>query len=132
MLHRALLTWLAVLVLANLNGAFRELLLRPSLGPAAAHIMSTLLLSALVGLTAWLSIRWIGPRNALQGWAIGAGWLLLTLSFEFGAGHFLFGKPWPELLADYNLAAGRIWPLVLVVTLCSPEIARRKRLQADG
>ncbi len=127
MLGRAFAIWLGILVLANLNGAFRELLLRPRLGAGLAHMLSTLLLATLVGIIAWLSIRWIGPANQRDGIVIGTLWLALTLMFEFGAGHYLFHKPWAELVADYNLMAGRIWPLVLLVTLAGPEIARRLR-----
>jgi hypothetical protein len=47
-------------------------------------------------------------------------WLLLTLAFEFLAGHSLFGKPWDMLLADYDVVRGRIWVLVLMSTLLAP------------
>lgn len=72
MLFRAFLIWLVVLVLANLNDAFRELLLTPRVGPQEAHQVSTPILCALVGLTAWLSVRWIGPTSARDGWLVGA------------------------------------------------------------
>lgn len=124
---RALLIWLVVLVLANLNGALRELALTPRVGPGPAHILSTILLSGLVALTAYLAVDWIGPASRTEGWLVGTLWLALTLGFEFGAGHYLFRKPWPDLLRDYNLSAGRIWPLVLLVTLISPELFRRLR-----
>ena len=47
--------------------------------------------------------------------------------FEFGIGHFVFKKPWPELLADYNIAKGRIWILVLVATATAPWITAKLR-----
>jgi hypothetical protein len=78
-------------------------------------------------LAAWLSIRRIGPTDSREGWSVGGLWLGLTLAFEFLVGHFVFRKPWAELLADYNLPAGRIWPLVLLVTFASPEVCRRLR-----
>lgn len=105
----------------------RELLLRPRLGVEAAQVTSTLLLVSVVALTTWLTIRWIGPATARDGIAIGALWVALTLAFEFLVGHYVFHEPWAELLADYDLSAGRIWPLVLVVTFASPEICRRLR-----
>jgi len=52
-------------------------------------------------------------------------WLLLTLAFEFGFGHYVFGKPWSVLLADYRLDQGRIWTLVPVITLLAPWLAGR-------
>ena len=30
--------------------------------------------------------------------------------------------PWSELLADYNIFAGRLWPLVLATELAAPWI----------
>jgi hypothetical protein len=53
-----------------------------------------------------------------------AVWLLLTVAFEFLAGHYLFGHAWDRLLADYNLAGGRIWVLVLATTMFAPLAAR--------
>jgi hypothetical protein len=32
----------------------------------------------------------------------------------------VFHKPWAELTEDYNVARGRIWPLVLVAVLFAP------------
>ena len=61
-------------------------------------------------------------------WAIGFGWVTLTLAFEFLGGRFLFGKAWTELAADYNLLAGRIWVLVLVVTLLTPIVVFMRRV----
>ena len=51
---------------------------------------------------------------------IGVVWLACTLGFEFLAGHYLFRKPWVELLADYDLRRGRIWIAVLMVTFVAP------------
>ena len=38
---------------------------------------------------------------------IGAAWVVLTVIFEFGFGHYVDGKSWSELLENYNLPAGR-------------------------
>ena len=123
MFRRGVVVWLAILVLANVNGALRELVLRPALGEAAGRAVSTLMLALLVLLLAWLTIRWIGPRTGKESLLLGAVWLLLTLAFEFGAGHYLFHKPWDELLGDYDLEQGRIWILVPLVTLVAPAWA---------
>ena len=63
------------------------------------------------------------PYSYGGSWIVGALWVALTLTFEFIGGHFLFGKPWPELFADYNLFAGRIWIVVMIVTLFTPALA---------
>ena len=67
------------------------------------------------------------PASESQAAAIGAVWLALTLLFEFGYGHFAAGKSWAELLADYNVLRGRVWPLVLLMTAPAPLLAGRGR-----
>jgi hypothetical protein len=85
------------------------------------------MLSVLILAVGWISVPWIGPQTIQDAWTIGIIWVVLTLAFEFLGGHFLFGKPWQELLADYNLFAGRIWVMVLIVTLMTPVIAFTRR-----
>jgi hypothetical protein len=126
-LVRAAVVWLLLLFLAILNGTVRETVLNPQLGPEAGHIVSTVLLSGLIVLVAWVAVPWIGPETSRLAFAVGVLWLGLTLAFEFGAGHWLFRRSWAELLVDYNLASGRIWPLVLVATLLAPILAGKWR-----
>lgn len=122
MLRRAALIWLAILIVAIANGALREGLLKPRLGDAIAHAVSSLLLSAAVFVITRMTIRWIEPADHRAGWSIGLSWLALTLAFEFLAGHYLFGTPWPVLLNDYRLADGRLWVLVLASALLAPVL----------
>jgi hypothetical protein len=53
-------------------------------------------------------------------------WLVLTLVFEFGFGRWR-GKSWEQLLADYDLAKGRLWVLIPVFTSLAPYIFYRLR-----
>jgi len=124
---KTVVVWLAIMVLAIANGIVRGAVLVPRLGEHAAHVVSTLLLCGLIFLVARLSIRWIGPANGGDALRIGAMWVILTLAFEFIAGHFVFGAPWARLLADYNVLRGRIWPLVPITTLAAPVVALRMR-----
>lgn len=127
MIWRAMVVWLAVLALAVLNGGAREAWLIPRLGPTAGRILSTLSLCGLVFLVTWLTIGWIRPATAGGALLVGVLWLVLTLAFEFGAGHYLFHKPWTVLLEDYDVSRGRIWPAVLVVVLLAPLWTARMR-----
>ena len=120
MILRALAVWCLLLLLAVLNGGVRDTWLSPRLGDTIGRALSTVLLSLLILLATWLTIRWIGPRTQGQALAVGALWVLLTLVFEFGFGHYGFGKSWDELLADYDLGRGRVWVLVLLVTFIAP------------
>lgn len=117
---KAVLLWLVLMVLAILNGTVRIKLIIPYTGPTAGLAISTVMLCGLILLATWAGIRWLGPASTSQAWGIGLLWLVMTLVFEFGAGHFLFKKPWSELLLDYNIANGRIWILVPIVTALAP------------
>jgi hypothetical protein len=121
MIWRALAVWLAILLLANINGVVRELWIIPDIGEVAGRAVSTVILCALVLLLTWLTIGWIRPIAPADAMKIGALWLVLTLAFEFLVGHYLFRKPWAVLLEDYNVAQGRIWVVVLVVVLLAPR-----------
>jgi len=123
MILRALDIWFILLVLAIANGTFRAAVLIPRVGERAGHIISTVLLSILILLTAWLTIEWIHPATFYAAVLVGIVWLGLTVLFEFGAGHFVFHQPWERLIADYDLTKGRIWVLVLIVTVKAPALA---------
>jgi hypothetical protein len=127
MLVRALAVWFVLLILASANGALREGVIVPAAGNVAGRAISTLLLSGIILVLTWLTIKWIAPVSATEAWAIGGAWVALTLAFEFLGGHYLFGQSWARLVEDYNLAAGRIWILVLITTAVSPWLMGRAR-----
>ena len=122
MVMRAVLVWTALLVTASINGIAREAVLIPRVGDVAGRALSTLALCVFITILTWITIGWIAPRSAQQAWAVGVIWVGLTLSFEFLAGHYVFHNPWPRLLEDYNVMAGRIWILVLITTLVAPRV----------
>lgn len=127
MIQRALAVWFGILILANINGAMREVWLIPALGPTLGRALSTILLSGLVFLVSWSSITWIAPLTPRDALLVGVLWLILTLAFEFLVGHYVFHKPWAELTEDYQVLRGRIWPLVLLVVLLAPLWSGRLR-----
>jgi hypothetical protein len=114
--------WFAIMLIAILNGAARDVLLVPRLGDPVARALSCLTLAALIMLVTWVSLRWIHPASLGDAWTIGAMWLALTLTFEFVGGHYAFHTEWSTLLADYNLLKGRLWILVLVATTIAPAL----------
>lgn len=124
---KALVAWFALMLTAVANGAFREAVLAPWLRPADAHVVSTLLGSAILAWVIWLLIPWLAPPTARAALGIGTLWLVLTVAFEFTFGHYVALKSWSLLLADYNLSAGRLWPLVLVVVTAAPYATARLR-----
>lgn len=127
MLLRAAVVWVVILAFAILNGGLRQAILIPRLGEVGGRIASTLLLCAFIGVAAMVAMPWIGAKGTSEGLKVGSLWTALTLAFEFLAGHYLFGNSWESLLADYNLAKGRLWALVPLTTLVAPILAVRSR-----
>jgi hypothetical protein len=127
MTRRAFVIWCAFVPVAILNGAIRDLWIAPETGAAAAHVISTLTLCLAIVALASVTIAWMRPFDAHAAFRIGAWWLVLTLAFEFLAGHFVFGTPWGQLLADYDVSRGRIWILVPLTTAVAPGVAARLR-----
>ena len=65
------------------------------------------------------------PRGVIQALGLGVLWLVMTVTFEFSFGHWVAGHSWSRLLADYDLAAGRVWILFLLWITLLPWIAWR-------
>jgi hypothetical protein len=123
---KAVAVWLAILVLANLNGLAREFALAPALGPVGARLASGVLLCGIILLVACLAAPWLGRASAARWWAIGALWLGLTLAFELGIGYAQH-QDLSRLLDAYTFQGGNIWPVVLLAALVSPYFAARAR-----
>jgi hypothetical protein len=124
---RYILAWLPMVPIAVANGVVRELWYGRHLGELQAHQVSTLSALVLLGLYMGWVIRQWRPRSGSQAVAIGAVWLMLTVAFELLFGHYGAGHPWSRLLQDYDLSAGRLWPLVLLWVAVAPYLFHRWR-----
>lgn len=123
---KSLIAWLLILGLAFANAGLRELVLAPNFGHAVALPLSGLLLCLLVLVVAWSALPWLGGRHWPELVAIGLGWLLLTVAFEWGLG-WMQGRPVDQMLGAYQFKDGDLWPLVLAVTAAAPWLAARLR-----
>lgn len=119
--RRAVLFWLLLFALAFANGAFRELVLLPWLGPAA------LPLSGVTGIILMVIAIALFVRMARPGFgaafAIGAMWLVLTLATEVAL-VAASGKPVRVVADAFSSAAvadGDLFaPLVVFIALAPP------------
>lgn len=126
MVRKAVLTWVLMVPVAILNGVFREYVIKRWAGELQAHQMSVVTGSA--GFIALVYALWRGEIGQIEDRDLvrmGAAWVVATIVFEFGFGHYLRGFSWEDLLHDYNIRAGRLWVVVLLVVLLSPVIAKR-------
>lgn len=118
------LAWLGGSVLGVVNGTIRELTYKERFGDRTAHQLSAVSLCTLLGgYFALLQRRWPIPTRS-QALEIGAAWAGLTAAFDFGLGRYVDHKPWEELLRDYDLPGGRVWPLVLAWVAVGPMLTR--------
>ena len=120
---RALAVWGLLLVAMVLLGWVRERFVRRWLGePTARQAGTALAMIVVLGITTWL-IGWVGADEPAEQLAVGLLWVTLTVGFEFAMGRCILKLSWDRLLEDYNLRRGRLWPLLLLVTLLAPILA---------
>ncbi len=116
--------WFLFVIAAILNGIFRNSFITPKLGELIGHQISSVIFIIIVFTGTYFFIRLLGLEfNARVLLTIGALWLMLTVLFEFGFGHYIAGHSWEKLLADYNILKGRLWSLVLIATFLAPYLA---------
>jgi hypothetical protein len=119
-------TWLLFMVLAIINAGIRNAVYKPVIGDLCAHQLSTIIFIVLILIVTYLVLRFsniqLSDKDAI---ILGSIWLLLTICFEFLAGHFAFGNSWEKLVADYNILKGRIWSLVLITIFFAPYLTKK-------
>ena len=116
------LAWFPLVILAILNGALREKGYRRFMSELRAHQLSTLIGIVLVGIYVWIMELLWPLESSQQAFQIGGIWLVLTILFEFGFGHYVMGHPWEKLFHDYNIFTGRVWLLFVIWTAISPLV----------
>lgn len=118
---KLLLYWIPMIAIAFINAALRELVLIKHFSNLRAHQLSTLTLIILCAVYIWFISPRLAIRDAGTGVFAGLLWVTLTVAFEFTFGR-LSGKSWAQLLHDYNLMEGRLWPVFLFCLLLLPWV----------
>ena len=121
----AALIWLGFAVVAALNGALRDHLLAPRLGPRWSLAASGLLLSGLILALTLVWLPHLAPLTAPTCWAIGGFWVGLTLVFELWVARLTKGSAWLAVTGLLQIRQGNLMLLVLLVTLTAPYAAGR-------
>jgi hypothetical protein len=117
-----ILAWFPMVLIAVANGALREYGYGKRMTRRSAHQLSTLIGIVLFGIYILGVLRFWPPASAGQAIRVGLVWLVLTVTFEFGFGHFVAGHSWQRLLQDYNIRAGRVWPAILLWVAIAPYL----------
>jgi hypothetical protein len=116
------LAWFPMVLIAIANAALREAGYKRYVGELAAHQISTLTGCILIGVYVWVLGSYLELQSPGQAIGVGLMWLAMTITFEFGFGHFVAGDPWSRLLHDYNILEGRVWGLFLLWVTVSPYV----------
>jgi hypothetical protein len=124
---RAAAVWLLLIAAEIVHGMARELWLVPLVGDFHARQIAVLSGSLLILSIVTITIQWMQvPTVRLLIW-IGLAWVGLTVGFEIGVGRGAMGYSWQRIASDYNLPAGGLLPLGLLVMALSPWLATRIR-----
>ncbi len=119
-----LLSWLPLPFLGVGNGVFREAALKPRWGESVARPMSGVTLIILITLYALLlrRLRTVQSSDAI---VIGLTWVGLTVAFEFIFGYFVAKNTLTQLLANYDVTTGNLWPVVVLWVGIAPYLLMR-------
>jgi hypothetical protein len=125
MILKYFFAWFVMIILAVLNGGFREFIIKIYFGELAAHQISTIILIILITAYLWFLTRLWPIKSVKQAWIIGCIWFIMTEVFEFGMGRFLLNEPWDKLFYAYNLFVGQVWIFIPLWVLVGPIIFYR-------
>jgi hypothetical protein len=123
---KAIVVWLVILALAFANAALREKVLLPWIGRVRGLTLSGVILSALVLGVTYLALPWVGAVRGVELFAMGIGWLVLTLACDLALGAIQGGGIRQQFDA-YLFKRGNLWPVVLLVTAIAPYLAAKLR-----
>jgi hypothetical protein len=124
---RALGGWAALAAAMTANGIVREAVLVRATGRSRADVLSAALGEAIVLCVSRPFLRPLAGRSGASPAAVAALWLGLTLTFESAIGRLVDRRSWSDLLADYAIWRGRLWPLVLATVVAAPFVWMRRR-----
>jgi hypothetical protein len=124
---RAVGVWVILIAVEFVHGVLRAVFLVPVVGDSRARQIGVFTGSVLILCVAYLLVGWLRAENTKSLIIVGALWLVVTVVFEFGFGHFVFGRSWQDLGSDYNIAHGGFLAIGMLVLAFSPVIGARLR-----
>ncbi|NDY58003.1 hypothetical protein G3N56_14810 [Desulfovibrio sulfodismutans] len=116
------IVWFLFLLMAVILGLVRDRVLAPRLGDARVRRLMTVVLCLLIFLSTGIMVQYWNEATVWTAFAVGVSWTAATFVFECAMGRVAMKLSWDEILADYNVCQGRLWPLVLVSTLTAPVV----------
>jgi hypothetical protein len=113
--------WLPMIVIAFVNATLRELVITKYASPLRANQWSTIVLVFFCAIYVYYVFPFLRIDSGRQAFLVGLIWVVLTIIFEFALGRFSH-KSWNELLIQYDVTSGNLWPLFLVCLFLMPYL----------
>jgi hypothetical protein len=126
---RLLRAWAIILPFMIANGIVRELVLKRAVNDSVAEALSALLGIAIILVATRFLLHPLAGKSIPELVRASVTLVLLTVAFEFGFGHYVDHKSWSEVLANYALWNGQLWPVVLAVLAGMPFVWGRWSLE---
>ena len=114
--------WLVILTAMIVNGAFRQLVLRPAVGTRASEVISAALGIVIIVVFTRYLMRPIAGRSPGTLVRASVTLVLLTIAFEFLFGRYVNGRSWADLIGNYAIWRGHLWPVVLLTLAFMPFV----------
>ncbi|MBN1301027.1 MAG: hypothetical protein JW995_07400 [Melioribacteraceae bacterium] len=127
MLIKYFFSWFGLMVIAVLNGGFRDAVYKTWFGDPAAHQISTAILLLMITIYLFFLTRVWPIKSARLAWSVGWMWFIMTEIFEFGMGRLILNKSWDELFYMYNIFHGQLWLLIPLWVLIGPYVFYRAK-----
>lgn len=124
---RSTFIWCGFFVLAFVNGALREVVLKKIIAEPWGHHLSALTAILLFGTYLhFVFEKSLIKKTSEAGW-IGLYWLVLTVLAEtFIVGRMIGKQSYEQIFSNYNIFEGNLWPLVLLFVAVSPLLFLRR------
>ncbi len=122
---RHVVAWFVLLLVAMINGGLRDYTYGKYVSELLAHQISCMSGIVLFAVVIRQYVYLWPPVSDREAWQIGLFWMVLTVAFEFLFFHYVTGHSWESLLANYDMSAGRLWPLILLWVAVAPWLFHR-------
>lgn len=126
MIRRALVVWVAIIVVETIHGVIRQTFIAPAVGDLPARQIGVFVGSVLILVIAWLFADWLRANSFKSRLVVGLLWGLLTLAFELLLGLAL-GYSAQRIIADYDLGQGGFMLFGMIVLAFSLVIVSKFR-----
>ena len=112
--------WVLLAIVMSANGVFREAVLKDAMTAGEANLASAVIGVFLILVITRLFFRPLGGAPTSMLVRTSAALIIMTVVFEFAIGRLVDRKTWGELIENYALWRGHLWPIVLAVLAATP------------